>query len=211
MEFNVITITLLVSALLLIFIGAVLLIRFDWFKGWLVGSIGLSALTLALFFSIVILGFNSYVSSSQSDSVATISFQKIAPQHYKAELAETQGDKFVFELRGDFWEVDATILSWGDFFEKQGLKPYYRVDTIHSSYQKLVDAEKLPSSSVAIDSGLVDMVLKTLTLKKSLFLESSSASTGALPMADGALFSIRLNQAGLISKAENQQAFSAIR
>jgi hypothetical protein len=212
MEFNVITITLLSVAIVLVLVGAVLLIRFDWFKGWLIGSLGLGALSIALICSIIILSFNSYLSSTQSDSVGTISFTKLAPKHFKVELAETQGEKSSFELKGDLWQIDATILSWSGFFEKQGLKPYYRLNKISSSYAMLSDSERLASTSVKVEAGIADAILKELALSGSApFLQSNKGSTGALPMRDGALFSIRLNKAGLISKPENQQAFSSIR
>lgn len=212
MEFNVITISLMVVAVIMLLIGAVLLIRFNWFKGWLIGSIGLGSLTIALLCSVIILSFNSYVSSLQSDSVGTISFTKIAAKHFKVELAETQGEKFTFELKGDMWQIEATILSWNDFFEKQGLKPYYRLKKINSSYAMLSDAERLPTTSVEVETGIADAILKELALSGTApFLKSSKTSTGSLPMVDGALFSIRVNKAGLISKPENQQAFSSIR
>lgn len=212
MEFNLITVSLMIIALIMLLIGAVLLIRFNWFKGWLIGSVGLGALTIALLCSVVILSFNSYVSSTQSDSVGTISFTKIADKHFKVELAETQGEKLSFELKGDMWQIDATILSWNSFFEKQGLKPYYRLKKISSSYALLNDSERLASTSVEVETGLADAILKELALSGSApFLKSNKTSTGSLPMVDGALFSIRLNKAGLISKPENQQAFSSIR
>ena len=212
MEFNIITISLMSIALVMLLVGAAILIRFDWFKGWLIGSIGISSLTIALLSTIVILSFNSYLSSTQSDSVASLSFKKMGPKHFQVELAETQGDKHIFELKGDMWKVDATILSWNNFFEQQGLKPYYRVNHISSSYMMLKDAERLPSTSIQVEGGLADVILKELALNDSvLFLSSSKGTTGELPMVDGALFSIRLNKAGLISKPENQQAFSSIR
>jgi hypothetical protein len=212
MEFNIITTTLLVSALALLLLGSVLLIRFDWFKGWLIGSVGLISISIAIICSVIILSFNSYLSSTQSDSVATISFKKLGDKKYQLELAETQGEKHIFELHGDMWQIDATILSWSEFFEKQGLKPYYRLSKINSSYSMLVDAERLPSSTLEIESSFVGVVLTQLAQKDAgLLLNSSIGSTGALPMADGALYSIRLTKAGLVSKPENQQAFASIR
>jgi len=212
MEFNIITITLMCIALLMLLIGSVLLIRFDWFKGWFIGSLGLGALSIALISSVIILSFNSYVSSTQSDSVGTISFKKIGEKHFNVELAETQGEKLNFELKGDMWQLDATVLSWDSFFEQQGLKPYYRLKKINSNYATLSDAERLPTTSIEVETGIADAILKQLALSGSApFLKSSQTSTGSLPMIDGALFSIRVNKAGLISKPENQQAFSAIR
>jgi len=214
MEFNLLTISLMMSAFVLILVGSFLLIRFNWFKGWLIGSIGLGALSIALLFSVIILSFNAYVGTSKTDVIASVSFKELSPKHYQVELTESQGELHRFELKGDLWEINATVLNWGTFFESQGLKPYYRVDQVRSSYRNLIDAEKLASSSVTIEAGLADNLLNLLTSSKSdslLFLQSRKTKTGALPMADGALFSIRLNKAGLISKPENQQAFSSIR
>ena len=212
MEFNVLTTSLLVGALVFLLIGVFLLIRFDWFKGWLIGTSGIGSLGIALLCSIIILTINSYISSSKSDSVATISFTEISPKKFKVELAETQGDKYNFELKGDLWEIDARILSWSSFLEKQGLSPYYRVNSVTSSFAKLADAEKYEGSKVAIEGSLTDAIMNQLALGDASFvLKSKPGSTGALPMSDGALFSIRLNKAGLISKPENQQAFSSLR
>ncbi len=212
MEFNVITISLMSVAFISLVIGAVLLIRFDWFKGWLIGSAGLGSLVIAILSCVIILSFNSFMSSRQSDSVGSISFTKVAPKHYKVEIVETQGEKSVIELHGDLWQVDATILGWSGFFEQQGLTPYYRLDRISSSYSMLKDAETLPHSTIQVESGIADAILKQLALSESVpFLTASKGSTGALPMQDGALFSIRLTKAGLVSKPENQQAFASTR
>ncbi len=212
MEFNIITISLLSIAVINVLIGFVLLVRFEWFKGWLIGSIGLGALTVSLLCSVIILSFNSYASSSKTDSVATVSFKQIGTKHFKVELAQTQGNKHVFELKGDMWQVEANILSWNHFFESQGLKPYYQVNKITSSYLLLRDAERLPNSSIEVKGGIADRILNELAMNGSLpLLKSKIGTTGALPMADGALFSIRLNRAGLVTKPENQNAFNAIR
>ncbi len=212
MEFNAITTTLLITALVLLPIGLFLLISFEWFKGWLVGTLGLTSIAIAILSSIIILTFNSYLSSSSTDSVATLSFKEISPKKFRVELAETQGQKQVFELNGDLWQVDATMLNWGGFLQSQGLKPYYRITRINSNYSLLRDAERLPSSNINIESNLVDTVLNNLASKNAfLLLKAVPISTGSLPMTDGALFSIRLNKAGLISKPENQEAFASIR
>jgi len=212
MEMNVITILLTVIAIISLLLGSVLLIRFNWFSGWLIGSVGLGALTVALVCSAIILSFNSFISSSESDSVATISFTKIDSKRFKVELSETQGQKSVFEMNGDLWQVDANIIRWSPFFENQGLKPYYRLRRIKSSYAMLKDAESLPESLIEIELELSARILNQMAHNQSIsFVSAVKGSTGALPMVDGALFSIRLNQAGLISKPENQQAFSAIR
>lgn len=212
MEFNSITTTLMIIVLILLPVGLVLLIRFEWFKGWVVGTIGLGSIAIAISCSIIILSFNSYLSSSASDSVATLSFKQIAPKKFEVELAETQGQKQVFKLDGDLWQVDATMLNWGGFLKNQGLKPYYRITRINSSYALLSDAERLASSSIKVENSLIDSILNDFAKKNTSFLLNSvPVSTGSLPMTDGALFSIRLNKAGLISKPENQEAFASIR
>ena len=212
MEMNVITIILTVTAVFGLLLGSVLLIRFNWFSGWLIGSVGLGALSVALVCSVFILSFNAFSSSSESESVATISFSKIDAKRFKVELSETQGQKSVFEMNGDLWQIDANIISWSPFFEKQGLKPYYRLNRIKSSYAMLQDADRLPASLIEIESGLSATILNQIAQNKTIsFVSSVKGSTGALPMADGALYSIRVNKAGLISKTENQQAFAAVR
>ncbi len=212
MDMNVITIILTITAVVSLLLGSVLLIRFNWFSGWLIGSIGLGSLTVALICSVILLSFNAYLSTSTSDSVASISFTKIATKHYKVELSETQGQKSEFEMKGDLWQVDADIIRWNSFFEKQGLKPYFRLKSIKSSYAMLDDAEQLSTSMIEIETTLQASILSQIARNKSIsFIHSVTGTTGALPMVDGALFSIRLNKAGLITKPENQQAFSAIR
>ena len=212
MEMNVITILLTVTAVFSLLLGSVLLIRFNWFSGWLIGCVGLGALSIAFVCTVFILSFNDFSSSAESDSVATISFTKIDNKRFQVEISETQGQKSVFEMNGDLWQIDANIITWSPFFEKQGLKPYFRLNRIKSSYAMLQDAERLPASLIEIESGLSASVLNRIAQNKSIsFVGAVKGSTGALPMADGALFSIRVNRVGLISKPENQQAFAAVR
>lgn len=212
MEINFLTILFSSIGLICLLIGVFLLIRFNWLKGWILGTIGLGLVGITFICSVIVLSFNNYQTISHNEPVATISFKKIGPKHFKAEVAESRGQKYDFELYGDLWEVSTEIVVWANVLKKQGLEPYYRLDRVDASYSLLKDANRLPRTKYKVGSKVVGIDLYTVAESGFLpLLDAEAGKSGAIPMSDGALFSIRLTDAGLVTIPENKVAFAVTR
>ena len=209
MEINFLSLLFSGVAIMALLVGVFLLVRFNWLKGWILGSMGLGLLGIALVCSVIVLSFNNYQTISGEEPIATINFTKIGPKHFTAELSEARGEKFTFELHGDLWNVSAEVVSWADILKKQGLQPYYRLSSVEASYALLNNANRLPRSKYQVGSKAVGIDLYTAAESGFIpFINAKAGASGEIPMSDGALFSIRLTHAGLVTIPENKVAFA---
>src|SRR5690606_26815412 len=86
MEFQWVAGILALCSLITLLIALFLLLRRDWLVGWLKGMIGILALVAAAVMGLTALNLNGYRMLNQEITVATISFDKVDKQLYKANV-----------------------------------------------------------------------------------------------------------------------------
>jgi len=215
-SFNLLSFSLIILAFISGLFGIILLIRYNWFKAWLIGNFGLLFLSITAVSCLIFITLKGYSTNTDghfySNAIATLSFSEVGSKHFQVELSTAKGEELVFDLKGDLWKMDVTILAWSGFMAQKDLTPYYRFKKMSSSYMLFDDAEYYPDSSFEVEHTFIDLVLSQLLSKGDIpFLESFTRNTSDLPMSDGALFSIHLSKTGLIVRPKNQKASLSIR
>ena len=214
MQYQWITAPFAIISLITLAISLFLLLRKNWFAGWLRGNIGVILLFFAFSTGVIALNVNSYQPAVRETSIATISFDRLDKQIYKANVVlDANSAEMPFEIYGDLWQIDARIIKWKGWLSAFGSGPNYKLDRIQGRYYTIEDERSKPRSVYALSNPDLVFDLWTAIERLSAHLEWFDAEYGSatfLPMADGALYSVHLTASGLIARPENDRAESAI-
>lgn len=190
-----------------------LLFRNSWFLGWLRGMFGLFFLAGAAVLAFVALDILTYKQISKEQVIATISFEKLAEQQFKATLVSNEGWQKTYNLSGDQWQLDARILKWKGFVGRWGVPPCYRLDRISGRYYSLDQEREKDRTIYSISQSEYNVdVWQWVNHGKRVLplLDAIYGSATFVPMADGALFEVSLSATGLLSRPLNDTATSAV-
>lgn len=215
MQYQWITAVFAIISIITLLVSLFMLMKKDWLIGWVKGTIGMLFLSVAIVMALTALNVNSYKPVDKEVSVATISFDKLDDQYYKANVViAASGSEMPFEISGDLWQVDARVIKWKGLLASLGGRPGYKLDRIQGRYYTLEDERTKERSVYALSNPDVGFDLWAVIDKLSNHINWFDAEYGSatfLPMADGALFTIKLTNSGLIARPENDRAVIAIR
>ena len=214
MQYQWITAFFAIISLLILFLSFRLLMRKDWFIGWIKGTVGLILLATASVLALTALNVNGYRPVEKEVAVATISFDKLDDQVYKANVVlSSSGSEMPFEISGDLWQVDARVIKWSGLLAMVGGRPGYKLDRIQGRYYTLEDERSKPRSVYALSNPDIGFDLWSVMDNLShhiAWVDAEYGSATFLPMADGALFTVKLSSTGLVARPENDRATIAI-
>ncbi len=199
--------------LLLLYFSARLLRRQHWFMGWLRGMMGLMLASAAVVCALIASDIYSYKQLLSEKSIATLSFERLAEQKYRAVLVNDKGHEQRFDLSGDQWQLDARIVKWNGFMAGMGIKPVYRLDRLSGRYYSLDSERNAERSVYALDKSElgVDVWHWLHTYTPELpWVDAVYGSAAFVPMEDGALYEVTLSHTGLLARPLNERAQSAV-
>jgi hypothetical protein len=158
--------------------------------------------------------FYSYKALLEESSVATVSFERLAQQHYRATLVDTKsGTEKAFDIRGDLWQIDARLLKWTGVLAGFGFQPGYRLDRFQGRYLSLEQEradERTVYSLVNPDIGFDFWHYLHSEGQWIPWVDAKYGSATYLPMADGGIFSVMMTASGLVARALNERAEMAV-
>lgn len=212
MAYTILAGLLILLAGMIVILACRMLFKGNWLFGWLKGMTGILLATTAVLLVLMALDFHSYKQFQQEQSIANLSFSKIAPQHFTVSLVDSDGVEWVHELKGDLWQLDAKIIKWNTTIAGLGLSPGYRLDRLSGRYYSLEMEQSEQRTVYQLESS------STLDLwswlreygQKINILDASYGSATYLPMEDGALFSVTLSNTGLLTRPLNSRAKAAV-
>lgn len=215
MHYQWITVVFALGSLTALIVALILLTRRNWFTGWLKGTGGLLALVAAIVLAITAINANGYRPLNEEYTVATISFDRIDNQIFRATLVmQSSGTEMPFEIAGDLWQIDARVIKWKGPLAAFGAQPGYKLDRLQGRYYSLEDEQTRARSIYALSNPDIGFDLWSVLRGLSRHVDWFDAEYGSatyLPMADGAQFSVRLTASGMIARPENEQAEQAVR
>lgn len=199
-------------ALVVLLISLRLLIG-HWILQWLRGSAGLLLLAAAVVLALAGWDIRTYQQVSATRPIATLAFSKIDDKQFNVNLVDQAGNEQRYQLSGDLWRLDARVLKWFDAAAHAGVKSGYRLDRLSGRYLSLSDEQKLPHTAIDLNTGksYFDMWSQLRAVNRYFsVIEAQDASASYLPMADGVLYSVTMNPAGLVAQPLNERAKLAI-
>ncbi len=133
-------------------------------------------------------------------------------EEFNATLTYPNGERANFALRGDEWQVDARVLKWHAFANLLGFDAAYRLERISGRYTRLEDERTLPRTVYDLYTpGRIDPWELVHRYRSWVpWVDALYGSATFLPMADGALYEIKVSQSGLVARPLNQAAREAV-
>ncbi|HEX3397152.1 MAG TPA: hypothetical protein VHS76_10655 [Steroidobacteraceae bacterium] len=162
----------------------------------------------------VLIGTNlrSYQRLAYEQPAGELQLTKQADRLFEAVLTYPDGQRDSFPLRGDEWQVDARVLKWHAFANLIGFDAAYRLERISGRYTRVEDERNQPRSVYDLHPpGRIDPWELAHRYRSWMpWLDALYGSATFLPMADGALYEIKVSQSGLIARPLNQAARDAV-
>ena len=154
----------------------------------------------------------SYQRLSYEQPAGELQFTKQGDRAFEAHLSYPDGERASFPLRGDEWQVDARVLKWHAFANLVGFDTAYRLERISGRYTHIEDERSQARTVYDLHSnGRIDPWELVHRYRSWIpWMDALYGSATFLPMADGALYEIKVSQSGLIARPLNQAARDAV-
>ena len=180
--------------------------------GVLNGATALVLILLSVCAALLASNLRTYQRLSFEQPAGELQLTRIGERELNAVLTYPSRERANFALRGDEWQVDARVLKWHAFANMLGFDTAYRLERISGRYTRIED-ERTQARSVyslnppqRIDPW--DLVHRYHSWMP--WMDALYGSATFLPMADGALYEIKVSQSGLIARPLNQAARDAV-
>lgn len=181
-------------------------------RGGLQGLSGALLISAALLLASVAANLHTYQRLSHEMPVASLRFEQLGPQHYRAYLARPGQSAEIYDLHGDEWQVDARVLKWHGAANLLGLDSGYQLERLSGRYRDLQQEQTAQRTVYALYKGR-GLDIWALARKHPDWLPWVDAVYGSatyLPMAHGARFAVSMGQSGLIARPMNDAAQAAV-
>jgi hypothetical protein len=154
----------------------------------------------------------TYQRLSYEQPAGELQLSRIADRQFDAVLSYPDGERANFSLRGDEWQVDARVLKWHAFANLVGFDTAYRLERISGRYSRIEDERTEPRTVYDLHApGRVDPWELIHRYRSWVpWMDALYGSATFLPMADGALYEIKVSQSGLVARPLNQAAREAV-
>jgi hypothetical protein len=180
--------------------------------GVLNGATALVLILLSVCAALIAANLRSYQRLSFEQPAGELQFTRTGEREFNAVLTYPSGERASFALRGDEWQVDARVLKWHAFANLVGFDTAYRLERISGRYARIEDERAEARTVYALNPPQrIDPWDLAHRYRSWLpWLDALYGSATFLPMADGALYEIKVSQSGLIARPLNQAAREAV-
>ena len=182
------------------------------FGGVLHGAAAVVLIALSLCAALLVMNLRTYQRLTAEQPAGELQFIRVGERQFNAVLTYPNGEHVNFALSGDEWQVDARVLKWHAFANMLGFDTAYRLDRIGGRYTRIEDERARAHTVYSLNPpqridpwDLVHQYRSWIPWMDALY-----GSATYLPMADGALYEIKVSQSALIARPLNQAARDAI-
>jgi len=181
-------------------------------SGGIQGISGALLISLALLVASLATNLHSYQRLSHETPVATLRFEQLGPQHFRAILARPETTAEIFELYGDEWQLDARTLKWKGFATVLGLDSGFQLERLSGRYHNVQQESVAPRSAHVLYHGEgVDIWSLAQRYPRWLpWVDAVYGSATYMPMTHGASYQVSMTQSGLIARPLNPTAEKAV-
>lgn len=200
-------------ALLVLWVALRILLNSSWFLGWLRGTAGLLFLAAAGVVGVIAYDLMSYSTLPEERPLVSLSFHAEGPQRYRVVLLEGAEERSVW-LDGDLWQLDGRLLRLNGLAELIGLQPGYRLDQLSGRFLAIEQqaVAQRPKAVLAHSPLGIDLWRWLRLSGRDLFLlDAQALRVPYLPIADGAMYEVKLASTGLLAAPLNAAARQALK
>ncbi|MFZ5723021.1 MAG: hypothetical protein ACOY33_05110 [Pseudomonadota bacterium] len=190
-----------------------LFFRESWFLQWLRGTIGFLLLGFAFYLSLLAASLFNYQSAPANAPLATLSFEADGAQKWRVTVSEANGNRRVYDLLGDLWQLDVRLLRYSGLASVFGAPASFELERLSGRYLSVEDeSSKDHSDFQLLATPFLGFDLwQRATDNGSLIVMPTRSNVALVPAADGAIFEIRLGDKGLDLAPANSAADDALK
>lgn len=149
----------------------------------------------------------------KEESVATLQFEKLKTQRYNVIVVDNTGHEYRYHLKGDQWQLDARLIRWHPTVARVGMSSVYRLERISGRYSDL--KQELAAERTVYQIEISPYGIDTWALLKRVswmrqWVDARYGSATFLPMANGAIFEVKIGFSGLVARPVNTVAKQAV-
>lgn len=210
MTYSVAMIVLGILAAVLVLVGLAFFRRPRWLLGWLKGMFVLVVLLAGAYAGLIAFNLNQYRSLADMDTVATVGMSRTGPQAWTVRLEIPDERTVEVGLRGDQWQVDARMIRFRGPIAWMGVAPGYRLERLSGRYVSLEQEREAPRTLVDLADDEWPDIWQLDQAFNLPFVDGVYGSATYMPLADGAIYDVRLSGSGLVAVPVNDQARAAV-
>ena len=212
MTFTALIVVFALAGILFLFAAVRRLRRRRVLGGVLSGATALVFILLSVCAALIVGNLRTYQRLSFEQPAGELQLTRTGNREFNAVLTYPGGERANFALRGDEWQVDARVLKWHAFANMVGFDAAYRLERIGGRFSRIEDERGQVRTVYSLNQAeridpweLVHRYHSWVPWMDALY-----GSATFLPMADGALYEIKVSQSGLIARPLNQAARDAV-
>jgi hypothetical protein len=180
--------------------------------GALHGTTALVFIVLSVCTALLATNLRTYQRLTYEQPAGELQLNRAGEREFNAVLTYPSGERANFALLGDEWQIDARVLKWHALANMIGFDTAYRLERISGRYTRVEDersqARTVYSLNPAQRIDPWDLVHRYHSWVP--WVDALYGSATFLPMADGALYEIKVSQSGLVGRPLNQAAREAV-
>ena len=212
MTFTALIVVFALAGILFLFAAVRRIHRRKVLGGLLNGATALVLILLSVCAALIAANLRTYQRLTYEQPAGELQLNRTGERQFNAVLTYTDGERTNFALRGDEWQIDARVLKWHAFANLVGFDTAYRLERISGRYARIEDERDQPRTVYSVNPPQRidpwDLVHRYHSWIP--WLDALYGSATFLPMADGALYEIKMSQSGLIARPLNQAARDAV-
>jgi hypothetical protein len=212
MTFSALIVVFALAGILLLFAAVRRIRRRRVFGGLAAGAGALILILLSAGAALIAANLLTYQRLSFEQPAGELQLTRTGERAFNAALTYPSGEHADFALRGDEWQIDARVLKWHAFANLIGFDALYRLDRISGRYTRIEDERSQARSVYSLNPPqLIDPWELAHRYHSWIpWIDALYGSATFLPMADGALYEIKVSQSGLVARPLNQAARDAV-
>ena len=207
------TITLVVSAVCLLVLGAAVGVRAvragrerRWLGGTIRGLVALLLLALAALAATLTVGLQGYRALTFEDLAATVRTEPLSPQHFRATITLPDRRLAMYELAGDAFYMDAHILKWHPWASLLGFRTVYELDRVAGRYNNVVDERNKPHTAYELARPKpVDLFFIARRRLLGPLVDAEYGSATFVAATQAKTFEVRVSTTGLLARPAPSQ------
>lgn len=204
---------ILLLGILLVVLALTRLIRGKVLVAGMQGFGGMAILCIGILFIAIALNMHTYQRLTYEQEIARLTFRKISSQNFNVSIDFIHRDmQQDFNIEGDEWQLDARILKWSPVVNLLGLDTKYRLERLSGRFRdlNLERSSRHTVYSLNNDAGL-DIWSLAYQYKKWLpWIDAYYGNAVYLPMVDGGIYTVSINQSGLVARPVNKYSEEVI-
>ena len=181
-------------------------------SGTLYLLLGGFVLLLGVTAALLATSLRTYARLTHEQDAARVSMRQLGERYYVVSVETKNQPPRQYQLRGDEWQIDARVLKWRGLATVAGFDTVYRLERLSGRYAAVNDERTARRTVYDLgDATPVDFWALARRYQDYVpFADARYGSAAYVPMAEGAIYDVKVSASGLVVRPGNDAARKAL-